>query len=383
MFALEKPHDIRFGSGPVRKIENWPADALNIQAIGTSHRGTLGISLLQETQQLMEQVLDIPSDYKVAFVSGGGTGSMEFLLWNLLGARPVSVFSAGVFGAHWLHDVQHELKLNAVQSYCAEPGKSLDFYQYDNQSDCVFVWNETTAGTQISDSDWIASDREGLTICDATSAAFCVDLPWKKLDAVSFGWQKGLGGEAGLGTVVLSPRAVECLESYRPYWPMPRLFRIPRVNHTNQINSGFFAGETINTVSLVTVQDMNIALKWAQSVGGLTGLTERVNRNFMLLEEWISTELWIDFLVQDAKQRSKQSVCLIPSHIGMNPPEQWSFLRNMTSFLKKEQIALDILNHSASVPALRIWLGPTVSQTDVVLLLPWLKIAYEYTQKHI
>lgn len=370
MCVISKPHHIYFGSGPTRKIPGWTAENLAHEALGSSHRGTAGLALLQETQALLRSVLRIPTSHEIAFVSGGGTGAMECLLWNLLGRLPVRVFSAGVFGQHWLRDTQEILKVPNVTAVTAPFAQGPDFQQYDPDEDAVFVWTETTTGTRIPHSDWIAEDRTGLTICDATCAVFTTEIQWEKCDALAFSWQKGLGAEAGLGTIVLSPRAIERLETYTPDWPIPRIFRIPKVAEgtRKKIPQTFFEAHTINTVSLLTVRDMQLALEWAQNAGGLDYLIQQTDQNFSILSEWINRSPHVDFMVKDEKIRARTPVCISLRNLPPNEKEQWNLLRKLARFLEENHMALDILNHAESLPGLRVWTGPAISPDDLTTL---------------
>lgn len=374
-----KPQNHKFGSGPTRKIKKESFQFFEDAFLGISHRGTQGIKRITYLLELMKKTLQIPDTHKIALVSGSGTGAMEFLIWNLLGPLPLDVFSTGVFGNHWLYDVTHELKLNNVHIFQSAIGEGSDFSLHNPNHDCVFVWNETPSGTVIAHTNWIADDRKALTLCDLTSAVFCTKIPWEKLDAASFSWQKGIGGEAGIGTIVLGPRALTRLELYTPQWPMPRLFRIPFSieNNIKSIDNLFFKGHTLNTISLLTLEDMIFSLEWARDRGGLDRLIHRVHNNYNIVENWVSKIPWIDFLVKDRAIRAQHSVCFVLQNPQTKKQAEWPFLQKMALFLEENRIAVDILNHKQSVPSLRIWLGPVVEEVDIQYLLPWIEIAYE------
>jgi phosphoserine aminotransferase len=372
---LEKPNNPRFGSGPTRKVASWSLESIKTESLGVSHRNEIGLARIRHFTTTLRSVLAIPTTHHIAILNGGGTGAIEFLLWNLLGSNAVDVFVAGIFGELWYFDIKHELKLKHVRRIASDVGQSPNFHEYDNGHDCVFVFSETTAGTTVPNTDWIRRDRAGLTICDATSAVGCVDIPWDKLDAVSFSFQKWLGGEGGLGVIAINNRGVNRCNSnsIAAKHPIPRLFRLPRVPSSGDVDMGFFKGYTINTVSLLTIEDALIALRWASQVGGLSALIQRIEKNFEIIEKWVSQQDWINFFVEDKKSRNKSSVCLtVKNH------DNWPFLRKMSDFLQQHKVAFDILNHTQSKPALRIWAGPAVDSDEIRKLLPWLKEAYQY-----
>jgi phosphoserine aminotransferase len=363
-----KPNDDRFGSGPTRKIPGWSKLDIDDASLGRSHRGATGLAMIDELLARLRAILEIPNTHKIALVNGGATGATEFLLWNLLGKRPVDVFSAGIFGDHWYHDVANELKIRPVRSFIAPVGLNPDFSRYDPSHDCVFVLHETPSGTVFFPELPLASE---IMICDATSAVFCMDVPW--IDAVSFAFQKGIGGEGGLGAVVLGPKAIEGLLSYTPPRPLPRLYRgaICTENGKRIINENFFAGHTVNTISLLTVSDMLLNLKWAEEIGGLPELKRRVMCLYDILADWVDRTPWVDFLVQDPSIRAKNSVCLTICNAD------WEFLRKMLAFLEKNGLESGILNYVHSHPSLRIWLGPAVDPSDLRQLLPWVEAAFD------
>lgn len=374
-----RPRNPRFGSGPVRKFPHTSFESQD-DILGVSHRSARGLALLQRVLTQLRDVLDIPPSYELAFISGGGTGAMEFILWNLLGIVPVDLFSNGVFGDHWLWDLQHELKVPSLRSFVFDHGKVVDFSAVLPDHDTVFVWTETPSGTSVdAHAPWLATPRTGLTLCDAVSAVFCTPLPWENLDAVAFSWQKGLGGEAGLGTVVLSPKAQERLQTHTPPWPRPRLFRPLLVEYDGQrgVSPTFWQGYTINTVSLAVVEDMSRALSWATSQGGLAGLLEKVRTHDDLVTRWVSQTEGFSFLVGQSAARAKQVACIVVEDPKTHQRADWTFLQKMARLLEEQGVAWDILNHRQSVPCLRLWLGPTVETEDVEALLPWLSWARE------
>lgn len=371
-----RPKDPRFGSGPTRKICRG-LFAVGEEILGISHRSRRGLALIHDVLERLRSVLQIPETYEIGLVSGGCTGAMEFLLWNLLGAKPVDVLTNGVFGNHWVFDVEHELKVPQHRVFSFPVGEGLDFSECKLEKDAVFVWTETPSGTTISRRAWdsvLWDVRTGLTICDATAAMFCEVLPWKDLDATAFSWQKGLGGEAGLGTVILSPRAQERLATYVPPWPRPRFFRPPveEKGEVRKISSLFWQGHTINTVSLAVVQDMVQALTWVEAQGGLAGLVQRVQRSARVIEKWTQQEEGFNLLVKDPAARAKNVACIEVWDPVRQQKADWDLLRAMVRLLEEKGVALDILNHTQSVPCLRLWLGPVVEESDVEALLPWL-----------
>lgn len=374
-----RPRNPRFGSGPARKpVKNsFESDP---EILGVSHRSVCGLRLIQKTLSQLRCVLEIPSSHELAFIGGGGTGAMEFLLWNLLGAAPTDVFTNGVFGDHWLRDIQYELNVKPLRSFIFKPGESVDFSQAHPEHDIVFVWTETPSGTSVAaSSSCLSSSRTGLTVCDAVASVFCESLPWNKLDAVAFSFQKGLGGEAGLGAVALGPRARERLQTHAPSWAVPRLFRVPFLDRDGQrkIPDTFWQGHTINTVSLAAMQDISCALAWADEQGGLPGLLQRVQANDALVTDWVHRTKGFHFLAENPESRARQVACIEVEDPQTHQRADWPFLRRMAALLGQESVAWDCLNHSLSVPCLRLWLGPVVDTPDVAALLPWLEWARE------
>lgn len=377
-----KPKQTKFGSGPTCKHPGWDLTQLSTDLLGRSHRAPEGKAQLKKVIDLSREILDIPENYKIAIVSGSATGATECIFWSLLGARGVDIFAWDIFGKLWVTDIVQQLKLPDVREFTASTvGQLPSLSSYLPDRDAIFTWSGTTAGVCVPNLDWIPQNRSGLTFCDATSAAFCVDLDWNKLDATAFSWQKGLGGEAAHGMIVLSPRAQERLAIYQPTWPIPRIFRLTK---NGQVIEGVFAGETLNTPSLLCVEDCLNALTWAKNIGGGKALTQRCLQNFSALKAWVEKTPWIDFLAEESSTISPTSVCLKisePSFQSLEAPDQWSFIRSIASLLGTEKVACDISNHSLSVPSLRLWAGPTVETSDLNLLFPWIEWAYHEVKK--
>lgn len=354
---VEKPDCPNFSSGPCAKRPGWKADVLNTETLGRSHRSVLGRSRLKLAIDLMKEVLQVPNTYRVGIMPGSDTGAVEAALWSLLGAKGVDMFSWETFGKGWVTDVVKQLKLNDVRVFDAPYGQLPDLTQADKDRDIVFAWNGTTSGVCVPDGSWIADDRTGLTICDATSAAFAMDLPWEKLDVVTFSWQKALGGEAAHGVLILSPRAVERLETYTPSWPMPKLFRMTA---NGKLNEGIFVGDTINTPSMMCVEDVIDALNWAKSVGGLKGMIARSKESFQVLQDFVAKSDWAEFLAQEPEYRSNTSVCLSIKadwFKSKTPEEQKDVVKRMVALLGNEGVAFDC---NAYKDAPRFWCGATV-----------------------
>jgi phosphoserine aminotransferase len=367
------PH---FSSGPCAKRPGWALPNLKDALLGRSHRSKPGKAKLKRAIDLTREILQVPADYRIGIVPASDTGAVEMALWSLLGPRPVTMLSWESFGAGWVSDVVKELKLKDVTTLKAGYGELPDLSKVDPASDVVFTWNGTTSGVRVPNADWIAADRAGLTICDATSAAFAQALDWPKLDVVTFSWQKALGGEAAHGMLILSPRAVARLESYEPAWPMPKIFRMTK---GGKLNEGIFVGETINTPSMLCLEDYLDALEWAQSVGGLKGLQARADANAKTIADWVARTPWIDFLAADAKLRSNTSVCLKvvdPGVIRLPADAQAAFVKNIAAALDKEGVAYDIDAYRDAPPGLRIWCGSTAERADVEALTLWLDWAY-------
>lgn len=369
-----------FSSGPCAKRPGWSAQNLGTEALGRSHRAKLGKTRLKEAIDRTRTLLEAPSDYRIGIVPASDTGAVEMALWSLLGARPVTMLAWESFGEGWITDVVKQLKLDAT-TVTAPYGKLPDLSKIDPASDIVFTWNGTTSGVRVPNADWIASDREGLTICDATSAAFAQPLDWAKLDVTTFSFQKALGGEGGHGVLVLSPRAVARLESYKPQWPLPKIFRMTK---GGKLIEGIFEGETINTPSMLVIEDWIDALRWGAGVGGLKELIRRADSNLHAMSQWVSRTEWVDFLCDDEASRSNTSVCLKivdPAIVSMSDENQRAFLKQMEALLGKEEAAYDIGGYRDAPPGLRIWCGATVERTDIEALCPWLDWAFAEAKK--
>lgn len=370
-----RPARPEFSSGPCAKRPGWSPEALSAAVLGRSHRSKLGKSRLQTAIERTREVLEVPADYLIGIVPASDTGALEMALWSLLGPRPIQMLAFESFGKDWVTDVVKQLKLPA-EVLDAPYGQLPDLSRVDPAADLVFTWNGTTSGVRVPNADFIAADREGLTICDATSACFAQDLDWAKLDVVTFSWQKALGGEAAHGVLVLSPRAVARLESYTPAWPMPKLFRMTK---GGKVSADIFEGATINTPSMLCVEDYLDALKWASSIGGLAELRRRADENLATLEAWVARTPWVDFLATDKAIRSNTSVCLSivdPAVSALDSAGQADFAKKLAALLEKEAVAYDIAGYRGAPPGLRIWCGATVDTDDVAALTPWLDWAF-------
>jgi phosphoserine aminotransferase len=367
------PH---FSSGPCAKRPGWSLSALTDAVLGRSHRSKIGKAKLKRAIDLTREVLEVPADYRIGIVPASDTGAVEMALWSLLGARPVTMLAWESFGEGWISDVAKELKLKNVTTLKAPYGELPDLGKVDWTNDVVFTWNGTTSGVRVPNGDWIASDRAGLAICDATSACFAQALDWPKLDVVTFSWQKALGGEAAHGMLILSPRAVERLESYTPPWPLPKIFRMTK---GNKLNQGIFEGETINTPSMLCVEDYLDTLAWAKSIGGLKALMARADANAKAIADWVAVTPWIDFLAKDPAIRSNTSVCLkvVDPVVGkLSADAQAAFVKGIAAALEKEGVAYDIDAYRDAPPGLRIWCGSTAERADVEALTLWLDWAF-------
>jgi phosphoserine aminotransferase len=366
-----RPANPRFSSGPCAKPPAFALDRLADAPLGRSHRAAAGKAKLKAAIEGTREVLQIPDDYRIGIVPASDTGAVEMAMWSLLGARKVDVLAWESFGAGWVTDAVKQLDLDAEVKE-ADYGEIVDLDTVDTDNDVVFTWNGTTSGVRVPNGDWIKADRAGLTICDATSAAFAQELPWDKLDVTTFSWQKVLGGEAAHGMIVLSPRAVERLESYTPPWPLPKIFRLTK---GGKLNEGIFEGATINTPSMLAVEDYLLALDWARSVGGLEGLRERAYANLAAVQAFVAEHDWIAFLAGDAAVRSNTSVCLkfTDDRIG----DGAAFAKAVVARLEAEGVAHDIGAYRDAPPGLRIWCGGTVEAADVAALMPWIEWAYE------
>ena len=372
-----RPRNPRFSSGPCTKRPDWSLDNLSDASLGRSHRASIGKSKLKQAIDLTAEILRVPEGYRVGIVPASDTGAVEMAMWSLLGGRPVTLAAWESFGAGWVTDVVKQLKLEDATVLTADYGDIVDLKSVDFDQDFVFTWNGTTSGVRVPNADFIPADRKGLTICDATSAAFAQDLDFSKLDVVTFSWQKVLGGEGAHGMIILSPRAVERLESYTPAWPLPKIFRLTK---GGKLIEGIFEGATINTPSMLCVEDYLDTLEWAKSIGSLDGLMNRADDNFDVLDEWIANTEWVEFLAKDPATRSNTSVCLSivdPEISRLEESEQRAFVKRMTSLLEQENAALDIGGYRDAPPGLRIWTGGTVEADDVSALIPWLDWAFQ------
>jgi len=371
-----RPANPRFSSGPCAKSPGFSLDLLADAPLGRSHRAAVGKAKLKLAIDLTRSILGVPADYRIAIVPASDTGAVEMAMWSLLGARPVEMLAWESFGEGWVTDAVKQLRLDATVR-TAPYGAIVDFAQVDFDRDVVFTWNGTTSGVRVPDAGFISADREGLTLCDATSAAFAQDLDWAKLDVVTFSWQKALGGEGAHGVLVLSPRAVARLESHTPAWPMPKLFRMTK---NGKVTLDLFEGATINTPSMLCVEDVIDALTWAQGIGGLSGMRARADANLAVLAGWVARTPWADFLATDPATRSNTSVCLkvVDARVAaLSADAQADFAKTLASLLEKEGAALDVAGYRDAPPGLRIWCGATVETADLEALTPWLDWAFE------
>jgi phosphoserine aminotransferase len=377
MMALKpqlRPAAAHFSSGPCAKRPGYSLDNLKDAALGRSHRSKTGKAKLKLAIDKTRKVLGVPADYLVAIVGGSDTAAFEMAMWSMLGARGVDVFAWESFGKDWITDIVKELKIPGARVMDAPYGVLPDLAQADFNNDVVFTWNGTASGVRVPDSNWIAADRKGLTLCDATSAAFAQELDWPKLDVVTYSWQKVLGGEAQHGMLILSPRAVERLESYTPPWPVPKLFRLTK---GGKLNAEIFEGATINTPSMLCVEDYLDALNWVESIGGVKALEERCNANSRVVWDWVERSHWADFLAEDLATRSNAAVCI--KIIDPDLPSAQAkadIAKAIASTLEKEGVALDIGAYRDAPPGLRIWAGATVERSDLEALMPWLDWAF-------
>jgi phosphoserine aminotransferase len=375
-----RPKVPHFSSGPCAKRPGWNAQNLKDAVLGRSHRAKVGKAKLKLAIELTREVLEVPANYSIGIVPASDTGAVEMALWSLLGARPVTAISWESFGEGWVSDIVKELKLKDVTRLHAPYGEIPDLGKVDAASDIVFTWNGTTSGVRVRNADWISADRAGLTICDATSAAFAQALDWAKLDVVTFSWQKALGGEAAHGMLVLSPRAVERLETYKPPWPLPKVFRMTK---GGKLNEAIFEGETINTPSMLCVEDYLDALNWAKSVGGLNALIARADANARVLADWKARTPWIDFLARDAAIRSNTSVCMKvidPAITALAPEAQADFAKKLVALVEREGAGYDFAHYRDAPAGLRIWCGATVEASDIALLTQWIDWAFAETK---
>jgi len=360
-----KPNNPNFSSGPCAKRPGWSIDALSDALTGRSHRSSEGKAKLKAVIENHREILGIPDDYKIGIVPASDTGAVEMAMWSILGAKPIDVFAWEAFGTDWLKDIRDHLKLADMHAYTAEYGYLPDMTQYDGNHDCVFAWNGTTSGVRVPNASWIPDDRAGITLCDATSAVFAYDMPWDKLDVTTWSWQKVLGGEAAHGMIVLSPRAVERLESYIPDRALPKIFRMTK---GGQLNDAIFSGATINTPSMIAVEDCLDALSWVERTGGVQATIKRSHDNLKAIEKWVEGHDWVDFLATDPQTRSTTSVCLtLKGDVN---------IKDLVKLLDTENVAKDIASYRDAPSGLRIWCGATVETSDVTALLPWIEWAY-------
>lgn len=376
MKPTAKPNNPCFSSGPCAKRPGWSLDALKDAAVGRSHRAKLGKSKLNEVIERSRKLLGMPDSYVLGIVPASDTGAVEMALWSLLGERGVDVLAWESFSSGWAADCKNQLQLKDLRVFQADYGRIPDLKQVDWSRDVVFAWNGTTSGVRIPDGDWIAADRAGLSICDATSAVFAMDVPWAKLDVVTWSWQKVLGGEGAHGMLALSPRAVQRLEAFKPGRPLPKIFQVTK---GGKLVGGIFEGETINTPSMLCVEDALDTLKWAEGIGGLSALIARSTANLKCIEDWVAQSTWAAFLAEDKAIRSSTSICLKikdPAFTALPAEDQGAHVKSIVSTLDKEHVAYDIGAYRDAPVGLRIWGGATVETSDVAALLPWLDWAY-------
>lgn len=384
---MQKP-DVRparpqFSSGPCAKRPGWTPAVLENAYLGRSHRAKGGKSKLKSAIEESRELLGIPADYRIGIMPASDTGAVEAALWSLLGARPVTLYAWESFGAGWVTDVVKQLKLSDAEVVTADYGQLPDLSKTNPAHDVVFTWNGTTSGVRVPNGDWISDQRAGLTICDATSAVFAQDLPWDKLDVVTYSWQKVLGGEAAHGMLILSPRAVERLESYTPAWPVPKIFRLTK---GGKLIEGIFEGSTINTPSLLCVEDYLDALNWSREIGGLKALMARSDESLAYFEDWVAQTDWVDFLAEEKSARSNTSVCLKivdPWFLDLDEDIQAKVPKRLAAILDEEGVALDIGGYRDAPPGLRVWCGATVEPSDVKALLPWLDWAFAQAKSEL
>ncbi len=372
----QKPANPNFSSGPCAKRPNWSLEALSNAVLGRSHRSGVGKARLKQAIELARDVLGIPDDYKIGIVPASDTGAYEMAMWSVLGARGVDMLAWESFGAGWISDATKQLKLEDIRKFEADYGQIPDLSKVDWARDVCFTWNGTTSGVKCPNGEWIDANREGLSICDATSAVYAMDMPWDKLDITTWSWQKVLGGEAAHGMIVLSPRAVERLESYTPAWPMPKIFRLTK---GGKLISGIFEGATINTPSMLCVEDVIDAHEWAKSIGGLPAMLKRSAANLTAIENWVNKSDWAAFLTEDAAIRSNTSICLKITDswfTSQSEADQLKAIKAMCKLLDEQGVAYDIAGYRDAPAGLRIWGGATVEASDVEALLPWLDWAY-------
>ena len=376
MKPTQKTNNPNFSSGPTSKRPGWSTGNLNVNSLGRSHRAKGPKARIQKVSDESRAVLGIPDDYLLGMVPGSDTGAFEMAMWSLLGERPVDVFAWESFGEGWITDITKQLKLSDIQLHTADYGEIPDLSQANADHDIIFTWNGTTSGIRVPDAEWIADDRSGLTFCDATSAVFAMPLAWEKLDVITWSWQKVLGGEAGHGMLALSPRAVARLESWQPDRPLPKIFRLTK---SGKLNQDIFVGSTINTPSLLAVEDQLDALGWAQELG-LSGLIQRSEYNLQAIADWVNVTDWVDFLAADPSLRSSTSICLKivdPWFTEQETDAQRDVVKQLVALLEAESVAYDIAGYRDAPPGLRIWGGATIETSDLEILVPWLDWAWQ------
>jgi phosphoserine aminotransferase len=376
-----KPNAPYFSSGPCSKRPNWSLSALSNALVGRSHRAKNAKERIQTVIEQSKSILNLPKDYVCGIVPASDTGAIEMAMWSLLGAKGVDVLAWESFGSTWVGDIFNELKLENTRKFIADYGKLPDLNAVDFKNDVVFTFNGTTSGVRLKNLEWIPDDREGLSICDATSAVFAMSMDYSKLDVITWSWQKVMGGEAAHGMIALSPRAIERLESYTPPWPMPKIFKLAK---NKKLISGIFSGASINTVSMLCVEDALDGLKWAESIGGLDALIQRSNSNLEAIANWVDQTDWIDFLAEDPDTRSNTSICLkivAPWYLSLDPDQQAAKAKKLVQLLDQEGVAYDIGSYRDAPPGIRIWGGATVETDSIQALIPWIEWAFSEIQK--
>jgi phosphoserine aminotransferase len=372
-----KPKNPNFSSGPCAKRPGWNIQNLKTDSLGRSHRAKLPKQRLAEVINLSKELLNIPSDYKVGIIAGSDTGAIESAMWSLLGKTGVEVLAWESFGSDWVKDIKEQLKIKNLTIHQSDYGDLPDFQKINFDNDIVFNWNGTTSGVCLPNADWISDNRKGLTICDATSAVFAMDMDWHKLDVITWSWQKVLGGEAAHGMIALSPKALERLSEYQPTWPIPKIFRLA---NNMKVIEGIFKGETINTPSMLCVEDAIDALNWIQSIGGSKGSIDKSQSNLQVVKTWVESKDWINFLAKDSSNLSSTSICLKitdPWFLELPEDQQQLKIKEINSLLDKEQVAFDINAYRTAPPGFRIWGGATVESSDIETLLPWIEWGYQ------
>ena len=372
-----KPKNPNFSSGPCAKRPGWDIKNLKTDSLGRSHRAKLPKQRLAEVINLSKELLNIPSDYKVGIIAGSDTGAIEAAMWSLLGKTGVEVLAWESFGSDWVKDIKEQLKIKNLTIHQSDYGDLPDFQKINFDNDIVFNWNGTTSGVCLPNADWITDNRKGLTICDATSAVFAMEMDWHKLDVTTWSWQKVLGGEAAHGMIALSPKSLERLSEYQPTWPIPKIFRLA---NNKKVIEGIFKGETINTPSMLCVEDAIDALNWIQSIGGSKGSIDKSQSNLQVVKTWVESKDWIDFLAKDSSTLSSTSICLKikdPWFLGLSADQQQLKIKEINSLLDKEQVAFDINAYRTAPPGFRIWGGATVESFDIETLLPWIEWGYQ------